>query len=268
MANHYSMLGVAPSATAEEIRNAYLRLIKLYHPDAPGAQDSHREEKAQELNRAYSVLRDTAKRAEYDAALGLRRRPVPAPGGVPVVLASQMRMKAPARRFGGIVRPAALAATALIGGALGALLVNAFEADPPLRGVAIAAEPAGLVEESKQPPIETSIVLDASADSEFLFLHGSPAEAAGLSRNCFSALAEAPTLQLLDRCVAFDLASRRWSGITKREGQTRFFADPAMEARHRTAFRRLGFDDQAAGNRVNKLNQLTVTDVVLRLGRP
>ncbi|MDP9414074.1 MAG: J domain-containing protein [Pseudomonadota bacterium] len=268
MANHYSILDVAPSATAEEIRNAYLRLIKLYHPDAPGPQDPNREEKAQELNRAYSVLRDRAKRAEYDAALGLRRRPAPAPGGVPIVLASQMPLKAPPRKSGGLARLAVLAATALIGGLLGVLLVTFFESEPRLGGVAVAAEPGSLADESKQPPIDTSIVLNASAASEFLFLHGSPAEAAGLSRNCFSALAHAPTLQLLDRCVAFDLASRRWSGITKRERQTRFFADPAMEARHRTAFRRLGFDDQAAGNRVNKLNQLTVTDVVLRLGRP
>lgn len=268
MANHYSVLDVVPSATAEEIRNAYLRLIKLYHPDAPGPQHPRREEKAQELNRAYAVLRDGAKRAEYDVALGLRRRPVPIAGGIPVVLATEMALKAPARKFGMFARVAAFVATAVIVAPLGVLFIDTFAAEPRLGGAAVAAEPDIPAEAANQPPIDSSIVLNASADSEFLFLHGSPAEAAALSHNCFSALADAPSLQLLDRCVAFDLASSRWSGITKREAQTRFFADSTMEARHGKAFRRLGFEDEAAKTRVDKLNQLTVTDVVLRIGRP
>ncbi len=268
MANHYSILNVAPTATAEEIRNAYLKLIKLYHPDAPGPQHPRREEKAQELNRAYSVLRDGAKRAEYDVALGLRRRAVPTPGGIPVVLASEMMLKAPARDFGGFARLAAFVAAALIVAPLGVLLVESFAAEPRLAAVAVAAEPGSRAETANQPPVDTTIVLNASADSEFLFLHGSPAAAARLSRNCFSALADAPSLQLLDRCVAFDLASSRWTGITKREGQTRFFEDAIMEARHRKAFRKLGFEDESAELRVYKLDELTVTDLVLRIGRP
>ena len=62
--NPYEVLGVPPSATAEEIRAAYRRLTLAYHPDrnpAPQASDWMAQ-----INRAYAVLSDPAQRAAYD----------------------------------------------------------------------------------------------------------------------------------------------------------------------------------------------------------
>ncbi len=67
----YAMLGVAPTATPAEIRQAYRRLVRQYHPDRhPGDPAAHA--RMVEINAAYAVLSDPDRRAAYDAA---RRRP-------------------------------------------------------------------------------------------------------------------------------------------------------------------------------------------------
>jgi hypothetical protein len=63
----YIVLGVAPRATAKEIKDAYRALAKLYHPDVnPG--DSNAEHRFKRATAAYSILGDAAKRREYDGA--------------------------------------------------------------------------------------------------------------------------------------------------------------------------------------------------------
>lgn len=62
----YSVLGVAKSASAEEITKAYRKLAKKLHPDLnPG--DKAAEEKFKKVNAAYSILGDEGKRKRYDA---------------------------------------------------------------------------------------------------------------------------------------------------------------------------------------------------------
>ncbi|WP_169753432.1 DnaJ C-terminal domain-containing protein [Campylobacter mucosalis] len=60
----YETLGVSKSASADEIKKAYRRLARKYHPDVnkdPGAED-----KFKEINAAYEILSDEKKRAQYD----------------------------------------------------------------------------------------------------------------------------------------------------------------------------------------------------------
>ncbi|HIE33463.1 MAG TPA: J domain-containing protein [Thermodesulfobacteriaceae bacterium] len=61
----YEILGVSPDASEEEIKRAYRRLARKYHPDLhPG--DKKAEERFKEINEAYEILSDPQKRAEYD----------------------------------------------------------------------------------------------------------------------------------------------------------------------------------------------------------
>jgi curved DNA-binding protein CbpA len=74
---YYSILGISETASAAEIKTAYLRMIREVHPDrvanAPAYFQRHAEEKTREINEAYAVLSNGEKRRLYDAQLASYR---------------------------------------------------------------------------------------------------------------------------------------------------------------------------------------------------
>lgn len=63
--DYYQVLGVAKDASADDIRSAYRKLARKYHPDV-NPNDAEAEEHFKEINEAYEVLHDAEKRAKYD----------------------------------------------------------------------------------------------------------------------------------------------------------------------------------------------------------
>src|SRR6266700_3845760 len=63
--DYYKVLGVARTASADDIKKAFRKLARKYHPDVnPG--DKKSEAKFKEINEAYEVLSDSDKRRKYD----------------------------------------------------------------------------------------------------------------------------------------------------------------------------------------------------------
>jgi molecular chaperone DnaJ len=69
--DYYQLLGVPETASSDDIKKAYRRLAKKYHPDA-NSNDAQAAERFKEIGEAYSVLSDATKRKQYDA---MRKNP-------------------------------------------------------------------------------------------------------------------------------------------------------------------------------------------------
>jgi hypothetical protein len=79
--NHYETLGLAPTASNEEIARAFAREIGMFRPRALGG--------VAEVSIAYETLRDPVRRRAYDVSLGLRSAPEPSPAPTPWPAGSQ-----------------------------------------------------------------------------------------------------------------------------------------------------------------------------------
>lgn len=70
MATYYQILGVAQTASAQDIKDAYRRQVRLHHPDLGGKHDIFIE-----IQRAYEVLSNPLSRATYDLSIAFSGTP-------------------------------------------------------------------------------------------------------------------------------------------------------------------------------------------------
>jgi hypothetical protein len=70
---YYGLLGLHPSTSVRDIRQAYRELSKLYHPDTTELPQAIATRKFQVLNEAYATLSNPERRAAYDLSIGYSR---------------------------------------------------------------------------------------------------------------------------------------------------------------------------------------------------
>src|SRR2546423_188080 len=132
----YKTLGVDKKASAEEIKKAYRKLARKYHPDT-NQGDEAAEERFKEIQQAYAVLSDPDKRKQYDQCGGTGteiKDPCPTcQGRGQTMQVKRYRVNIPAGvKDGGRVRLAGKGEPGRRGGAPGDLYVVTRVSDSPL----------------------------------------------------------------------------------------------------------------------------------------
>lgn len=244
MTDCYHILGVPASASAAEIRSAYLAKMKALHPDLrPAAQ--YPSVNASDVTFAYWQLRDATRRAQHDAGIlsrpeQPRSRPAKVRRAFP---AGKARLSLRARRRRGArLQPVRTAAGALAFAvaALGFVLAFTY-LQPQGAGRAQAAslatgeQPARAGRERVRRTLDP--VLAESAADEFRMI----VRSAGLDgahvygRQCHAELAAQPSLSMLDYCIAFDDAAADWERtVAGAAANRRYFDDDQRIARYRS----------------------------------
>lgn len=239
--SHYELLGVSRTATAHEIRAAYLRLMKRYHPDAaPGAGGA--ADIVPVLNRCYAVLKDPAKRSQYDSQLqSLVCVAIPAPR-------QQLGRRRPIRGW-----PAVMLASAL------ALAIWWVSLDSPLERStrALAASAAAWMSSSPAPAnAPPRLSLPDTSDTRRMAELGRTLptkQAEQFSRKCFAGAVQRLQSGHVDSCVLFDVAFLYWRKTPESSALSAYFADDVVEDRHREAMTAFG---SAGEPRLVKLRQM------------
>ena len=253
---YYDFFGVRQNASFEEIRSAYLWLMKQHHPDRSGQPDRQRSaDFAAMVNRCYAVLKDPATRARYDAWLAREARE----GGHTKVRRALLT-GATRRR-----RETRWDATSKAAAALAALVVLAVagvvwlpQASPVRNSETIAAGVAYQPHDNPATPgdgdVRSQVRLAMSATED---------QAERVSERCFALARDAQSLARTRSCIIFDDAFLEWNR-TSSDGPPRtvYFDDSIVRLRHRDALGAIGsFDD----SQLDQLRQASVNTMLAEI---
>ena len=246
MLTHYDVLGVNRNASPASIRAVYLNQIKQLHPDRPGIHTHVGSPSAAELNVAYSVLRDSQKRAKYDRELA---RTQARAQFAAALLRAETLSQSPGSgtSWKGIFVVCALSGILLL-----SLDTNSIA--PVLRDVSVLRDlpldrlvsvPNARFQEhmasfgmvSPEVTADKQRIDVASAVSAALAVQSSEAERA--SRQCFDDLEKDGRAQPreLDHCIAFDITAGIWYSTLRASSPNSYFGIDSQAKRHLAALR-------------------------------
>ena len=262
MIDCYRILGVSRSASAAEIRAAYLAKMKELHPDARRDGASAVGE-AGEISHAYWQLRDGERRAEHDRAL----EPPPAPSYARAgsCLSLEKRSKARRRtRKGKSVRPlgqrSRKAATArrlqplrtAAGVAAFSVAMVAFtlafthfgaKAPPKAHAATVldASRVVGQAVVGGRRDLDRALATAAAAEFRDILRRSGHSGTHLYARQCLFELGTRPSMTMLDYCLAFDDEGASWERMRAGRDPTRsqYFAPDQRYGRYMSVARKL-----------------------------
>ena len=242
MTDFYVMLGLARTASPDEIRAAYLDRMKVLHPDrhAPSAIGAP---SAADLNLAYWTLRDIDRRADYDLTLAPRpprpRRNAHHGGRAVQRVAVRRQIKKkpyyPRRSsYSGRARVVAAVLLVIVSAGAGAGTMMLWRSN---QGQAAWARLSGGEESNKRAQrrvLDETLAGAASAEFQAILNGAGFAGASLYGRQCFDELAAHPSAAMIDYCLAFDRTAAEWETtlVTRRDAR-RYFDARARLGRYR-----------------------------------
>jgi hypothetical protein len=237
--SHYEFFGVPPTASAEQIRTAYLALMKQCHPDRVQADERQEQtDFAAVVNRYYDVLKDPGSRARYDAILAFRESEGPRPRGNRRALLAGTTARKHRKGWDRSSVAAAILACAIGVVSIAALtLPSGFLAPASGNAVATAAT-ANASERLSVGTVQREVRLAMSV---------APAAAVQESESCFDGARRQSSEALLQGCIVFDDAYLDWSQLADDDrGQSLYFNEALVRLRQRNAAAALGRADDAS----------------------
>lgn len=223
---YYEIFGVKRTATGDEIRAAYLALVKRHHPDVAGSGDAPGgPDMIALLNRCYSVLKDPRQRAAYDAQLGRQVPARQAPVSVRRAVVPHTR-KAPRSDWRLALLVAGIAAAAVLVELARGPLADAYDAG------SLFAWGRASAQERPERPLRARDIARATEVATAV----SPDEAERISNRCFDAAQQDLDLASAKLCIVFDDAFLYWrQNASDYDSMPLYFRDEITRMRHLNA---------------------------------
>lgn len=227
--SHYEVLGIGSSASAAQVREAYVRQLKRCHPDSAGPQGRANGLDVQRLITAYKTLKDETKRAAYDAQLN-RGNEFALSQAPPA-----KRRKVRRYRFNPSARGYLLGSVLLL-----ASLVFTYQSLGPSHSGLANAQSADSTSAEERDDVASPERLEPIAA---LAGRLSIVQAAAFSSRCFESARSARLLSAVDSCIAFDTAFIYWrQGVVSSDPSEAYFLPQAVKSRIEHAFPTLDSD--------------------------
>lgn len=252
---YYDFFGVRQNATFEEIRSAYLWLMKQHHPDRSDHSDRQRSaDFAAMVNRSYAVLKDPPTRARYDAWLARESRQSGNTKVRRALLTGETR-----RRREKKWDASSKAATALAG--MIVLLVAAVVWIPKASFQDSRTLAAGVEYDSgsNAPGLSDTDVRQQVRSA----MTASPQQAELASERCFASARDTQSIADTQSCIVFDDAFLEWNRTASDLlSRSIYFDDSVVRLRHRDALAAFGTFEDA---RIDQLKQTAVNALLAQI---
>jgi hypothetical protein len=250
---YYDFFGVRQNASFEEIRSAYLWLMKQHHPDRSDHSDRQRSaDFAAMVNRCYAVLKDPSTRARYDAWLAREAGQRGNTKARRALLTGETRRRRE-KKWDGSSKAAAGLAAAVVLLAAAAVWLPQRDSQSVAAGVAYRPAASSTVE-LRNDDVRRQVQLAMTAR---------PEDAERGSQRCFALARDQQSLARTEACIIFDDAYLEWNrGTDGTLRRTVYFDDSIVRLRHRDALAAIGLFEDA---RVDQLRQTAVNAMLAQI---